>query len=438
MRPDYEDLSYMPARVDNRLLDSIGYDYMSDALKGVWSEAMDAGKRYGYRNAQVTVLAPTGTIAFAMDCATTSSEPFFSHVVYKKLVGGNFMEIINPCIPQTLEKLGYSLDEINDITAYVLRKEGGVIVDGKIEGAPHLRTEHYKIFDTANKCGTGERYILPEGHVKMMAALTPNVTGAISKTVNVPNSATEEDIKNIYLLSWKLGVKAIAIYRDGCKETQPLNTAAGANKEKTLEELPYDELLEKAKNTKPIYKPLRVKPSGIRSARVHEACINGLKLYITTSFYENGNIGELYVSSGRQGSLVKGLLDSISTTISEMLQYGVPAEDISRMYRGQKFEPSGFVTGHPYIKYVDSISDLISKIIDIELNNFTYCQAKPDFIDSNENSLQAGNTSFVDTKNYSAKDFLYGEVCPVCKSNKMIKNGTCKVCTECGSSTGCS
>ncbi len=438
-KPDYkfENLTYSPIRIDHKVLKSLGFEDVSKDLREIWDNTIEMGEKFGFRNAQVSVLAPTGTIAFAMDCATTSSEPFFSHVAYKKLVGGSFMEIVNPCIPAALEKLGYTDSQTKDIIDYILRKENGVLVDGKIEGAPHLKEEHYAIFDTANKCGSGQRYILPEGHVKMMGALTPNVTGAISKTVNMPNEATKDDIKNIYLLSWQLGVKAIALYRDGCKATQPLNTSYGGGKEKELEDLSYNELLEKAKNTKTVYKPLRVKPSGIRTARVHEACINGLKLYITTSFYENGNIGELYVSSGRQGSLVKGLLDSLSTMISEMLQYGVPAEDIARMYRGQKYEPSGFVTGHPYIKFVDSISDLISKIIDIELNNYTYCQVKPDFYAEVEGE-KLENKNILDKQMYSADSYIYGEVCPTCKSTKMVKNGTCKVCTECGSSTGCS
>ena len=178
--------------------------------------------------------------------------------------------------------------------------------------------------------------------------------------------------------------------------------------------------------------PKRVKPSGIRSAKVHEALIDNLRLYITASYYEDGRLGEIYISSGRQGTLTKGLLESLSQTISEMLQYGVPSEDIARMYRGQKYEPSGFVLGHPYIKRVDSISDLISKIIDIELGNFANCQVKPDDIEATEPVVKPAEAS------YTAADYIYGEVCPTCKSNKMVKNGTCKVCTECGSTTGCS
>ncbi len=431
----FENLGYKPFVLDHNILTNLGFCNISDAVKKSWTLAIENGEKYGYRNAQVSVLAPTGTIAFAMDCASTSSEPFFSHVTYKKLVGGGFMEIVNPAIPNALKTLGYSDKEINSIVNYVLQKdENGTIVDGKIEGAPHLKEEHYSVFDTANKCGTGSRYIKPEAHVKMMSALTPAVTGAISKTVNLPNDATTKDIEDIYKLSWELGVKAIALYRDGCKATQPLNSVNEAKKGNVaLEDLSYAALLEYAK--KPNERAVRKKPTGIRSAKVHEANINGLKLYITTSFNSaTGKLAELYVSSGRQGSTTKGLLDSISTTISEMLQYGVPAEDIAKMYRGQKYEPSGFVTGHPYIKNVDSISDLISKIIDIELGNYEHIQVKPD----NSSMDYDKAVEEVLAGQYSFSDVVYTDTCPNCESTKMVQNGTCKICTVCGTTTGCS
>lgn len=443
---EFEGLSYEPVRIDHEILSDIGYNNISNTLKKVWKDAIASGEKYGFRNAQVSVLAPTGTIAFAMDCATTSSEPFFSHVVYKKLIGGGSMEIVNPAIPVALEKLGYDEKQIVEIVDYVMGKTdmGGyeMIKDGKIEGAPYLKEEHFSVFDTANKCGSGHRFITPEGHVRMMASLMPNVSGAISKTVNLPNHATVEDIKEIYYLSWKLGVKAIALYRDGCKASQPLNSTMIEEKERKIDDLTYNELLDYAKHQREKdYKPIRKKPQGIRTAHVHEAEMAGLKLYITTSFFDSGRLGEIYISAGRQGSLIKGLLDSLSTTISEMLQYGVPPKDIARMYRGQKYEPSGFVTSHPYIKNADSISDLISKIIDIELGDFTYCQIKPEQDHETVKIPVATATSEVtatsDDTNVKA-EVIYGEVCPNCKSTKMVKNGTCKVCTECGSTTGCS
>ncbi|MEG1637470.1 MAG: vitamin B12-dependent ribonucleotide reductase [Cellulosilyticaceae bacterium] len=434
----YSELNYSPVTINHSVLETLGLNTLSQTVKKVWADALLLGEEYGFRNAQVSVLAPTGTIAFAMDCATTSSEPFFSHVAYKKLVGGSAMEIVNPVIPAALKKLGYLEEEIRDILNYILRKEEtegySVLIDGKIEGAPHLKEEHYSVFDTANRCGSGSRYIAPSGHVKMMAALTPHVSGAISKTVNLPYDATVSDIKDIYKLSWELGVKAIALYRDGCKASQPLSSTISDTKSTTLEDLSYEELLTFAKHAQTNPKLLRVKPTGIRGAHVHEAEIGGLKLYITVSFYPNGTLGEIYVSAGRQGSLVKGLLDSISTTVSEMLQYGIPPKNIARMYRGQKFEPSGFVNGHPYIKMADSISDLISKIIDIELGDFSYCQIKP--TEMTKEILSSGIDSSILTHTESIT--LYGETCPTCKSSRLVKNGTCKVCQECGSTTGCS
>ncbi len=439
----FEDINYTPFVISKKVLTGVDFNYLYDANIQAWESAYAFGEQFGYRNAQVSVLAPTGTIAFAMDCATTSSEPFFSHVAYKKLVGGGYMEIINPAMPSALKNLGYTGEQIDEIIAYVMTKnEQGVIADGKIEGAPFLKEEHYPVFDTANKCGTGARFISPEAHVKMMAALTPNVTGAISKTVNMPNNATVADIQNIYMMSWSLGVKAIALYRDGCKASQPLNSTTNTEKVLELEDLSYSELLAYAKNEDASRPPVRRKPTGIRNARVHEASINGLKLYITISYDEvTKELSEIYVSSGRQGSLTKGLLDSLSTTISKMLQYGVPARDIARMYRGQKFEPSGFVSGHPYIKSVDSISDLISKIIDIELGDFSYCQIKPEnFVEVTFEPISANPVTKKPLlkKEYDSSDYIYSETCPSCSSSKMVQNGTCKICTECGTTTGCS
>jgi len=430
-----EDMPYSPSVIDHAILREMGFENISDALCGVWRDAIDAGELHGFRNAQVSVLAPTGTIAFAMDCATTSSEPFFSHVVYKKLVGGNHMVLVNPAIPEALKKLGYSQEEIDDIIGYVMRKdENDFIKDGKIEGAPHLKPEHLAVFDTASKCGTGKRYISPEGHVKMMAALTPHVTGAISKTVNLPKEATVDQVKEIYRMSWQMGVKAIALYRDGCKVSQVLSAAKDSLGDRPISDYSYQELIDYINTEKTVYKPMRTKPPGIRSAKVHTASINGLTLYVTASYYEDGRLAEIFASSGQQGSLVKGLIESLSMTISTMLQYGVSPKDISSIYRGQKYEPHGFVAKHPYIRHVDSISDLISKIIEIEMGDYSHCQVKPD--DYEDKQRETGSPP--PARRYTAEDYLYGEVCPDCKSTRMVKNGTCKVCTECGSTTGCS
>ncbi len=441
----FEGLRYDPYVLDVEELDRLGFRNIHEATQEVWEEAINNGEKYGYRNAQVTVLAPTGTIAFAMDCATTSSEPFYSHVVYKKLVGGGFMQIVNPILSETLRSLGYEDDEIEAIENYVLEtdSETGLLKDGKIEGAPYLREEDLEVFDTASKCGTGDRYIKASGHVKMMAALTPCITGAISKTVNMPNEATVEEIAEIYMLSWELGVKAIALYRDGCKATQPMsaiNTKEDTNVD--LEDLSYVDLLAHTKDLATRRNLIRIKPEGIRNARVHEAVINGLKLYVTVSYdAETKVLSEVYVSCGKQGSLTKGLLDSLSTTISKMLQYGVSPEDIARMYRGQKYEPSGFVQAHPYIKSVESISDLISKVIDIELGNYTYVQVKPEGkvvrIEVDELKV-ADKVQEVHKKEYTYADYIPAVKCSNCSSEKMVQNGTCKICTVCGTTTGCS
>ena len=432
-----KDIPYSPSTIDHKILKKLGVEELSTALCEVWKDTIEVGEEFGYRNAQVSVLAPTGTIAFAMDCATTSSEPFFSHVVYKKLIGGEHMTLVNSAIPQALEKLGYPEKEVEAIVEYVMAKnEKGFLVDGKIEGAPYLKEEHLPVFDTASKCGTGKRYISPEGHVKMMAALTPHITGAISKTVNLPKEATVEDVKDIYKLSWELGVKAIALYRDGCKVNQVLSVTKEGKEERSLSDYSYQELINRIHQNELKNTPQRTKPTGIRTANVHKADINGLTLYITASYYNDGRLAEVFASTGRQGSLVKGLLESLSITISKMLQYNIPPKDIASMYRGQKFEPYGFVTGHPYIKQIDSISDLISKIIDIEMGDYTYCQVKPEGVEIHENG--ESNAFSKEQEEYSAADFLYGEICPDCQSNKMVKSGTCKVCITCGSTTGCS
>jgi ribonucleoside-diphosphate reductase alpha chain len=429
-------------------------------------EAVEQGEKYGYRNAQVSVIAPTGTISFAMDCAATSIEPFFSHVVYKKLVGGGYMTIANPIIEVALKNLGYSRDEIKDIMDYVGKEENGMVVDGKIEGAPHLKEEHYPIFDTANVCGTGKRFIHHYGHVYMVAALTPLVSGAISKTVNLPKEATVEDFKEVHIRSWETGVKGISLYRDGSKFAQPLNTKIDYKDENlALENLTYDALLsyaKEAKNHMPKSSSAagnrREKMTGIRAGHTHPAQIEDVKVYITVNRNVRGEISEIYMTTDREGTLITGLLNSLSKTISVMLQYHIPPKDISRMLRGQKYEPYGFVSKHPYIKNVSSISDLISKVIDIELGDFSRVQIKPeenDVLTRSKSRFVNAQFEEVATKQLSlvvderdVKDIIkdaekngekiYDSVCPTCQSTRMVKNGTCKVCLDCGTTTGCS
>lgn len=479
-------INYDVVYVNHGLLKSLGQKNLSESLKKEWRDALSLGKANGYRNAQVSVIAPTGTISFAMDCAATSIEPFFSHVVYKKLSGGGYMTIANPVITEGLKNAGYSPDEIKDIMDYISREENGMVIDGKIEGAPHLKEEHYPIFDTANTCGTGERFIHHNGHVMMVAALTPLVSGAISKTVNLPSNATVEDFKQVAINAWKSGVKGISLYRDGSKFAQPLNTRLEDDMSmEDLENLTYPELLKYAqKNKEDLEKNIsrRIKPQGIRSGHTHPAQIEDVKIYTTVNRDKDGTISEIYITTDREGTLITGLLNSLSKTISVMLQYRIPSRNISKMLRGQKYEPYGFVSKHPYIKHVTSISDLISKVIDIENGDFSRCQVKPsegeldDFHTTGDgprssnmrkNEAPAQNITF--EKDEEDEDFstevlpgesniitddalkkklirearengekLYSSICPNCSSTKMVMNGTCKVCLDCGTTTGCS
>jgi ribonucleoside-diphosphate reductase alpha chain len=457
-----EEIYYNLPVVDHALLRSSGFGNLADALNESWENAESWGELYGYRNAQVSVMAPTGTISFAMDCAATSIEPFFSHVVYKKLSGGGYMMLANPVIGQGLKKLGYSDEEIQDILEYIMRlDDNGMIADGKIEGAPHLRDEHLAVFDTANQCGSGDRYIHYLGHVRMVAAITPLISGAISKTVNLPNEATVDDFADVVITSWMQGVKGITLYRDGSKYAQPLNLRLtdSERQDVPLEDLNYNDLLRYAKKAKAdldqCNKQLesgeliraRVKPFGIRSGVTHPAKIEDVKVYITVNRDEEGKVMEIFMTTDREGTLITGLLNSLSKTISVMLQYGIKTDAIAKMLRGQKFEPYGFVQRHPYIKYCTSVSDLISKVLDIEGGDYTRVQVKPegDELLSGEEPVEPTQISmdeFIHEKALDASkngERLYdGTVCANCSSTRLVRNGTCKVCLDCGETTGCS
>ncbi|PJI07205.1 MULTISPECIES: vitamin B12-dependent ribonucleotide reductase [Clostridium] len=439
----YENINYEPLKADHKILEKENLKYVGDELKNVWKLAVEGGSKYGYRNAQVSVMAPTGTISFAMDCSSTSIEPFFSHVIYKKLSGGGYMTITNPLIEKALKHLGYSKNEIADIQNYILRKktskgedgtEYETILDGKIEGAPHLKPEHLAVFDTANKCGTGERFIRPMGHILMVASLIPLISGSVSKTVNLPKTATVEDFKNVIIDSWKLGVKGITIYRDSSKESQPLNTSLEEYSSTKPEDMTYAQLLNLVKKSasSPVHMT-RERAVGIRTGRTHPAQIGDIKIYTTVNRRANGEISEIYITTDREGTLIMGLLNSLSKSISVMLQYHVPPKDISEMLRGQKYEPYGFVQMHPYIKHVTSISDLISKIIDIELGDFSHCQVKPQNIEAYEEEHHHPEETKI-----SKGERAYDITCPNCSSTRMVKNGTCYVCLDCGTTTGCS
>ncbi len=430
---DYEQLHYDPLKVDHEVLENIGLGSISDVLKQSWKDALKYGELYGYRNAQVSVIAPTGTISLAMDCGATSIEPFYSHTVFKQLIGGGSLEMVNPVLNTCLENLGYGEEEVEAIIAYILEQdEDSMMKNDSVKGAPYLKEEHYKIFETANS-------IRPEGHVLMVSSITPLISGSVSKTVNLPNDATVEDVADIHKLAWKTGTKAIAIYRDGCKVSQPLSSGNIQEKEKQLNEFTYSELLDYSKNcVKEV--PNRKKPGGMRLSRTHAAKIGDIELYLTIGFYEDGQMAEVFVSTDKEGTVVKGLLASLSKSLSNMLQYNIPPKDISRMLRDQQYEPSGFIARHPYIKFASSISDLLSKVIDIELGDFSRCQIKPQtFHQINSETSKEVAVAEEDKKAVDVQgERLYGESCSTCGSGRMVKNGNCKVCLDCGTTTGCS
>lgn len=387
-------------------------------LEEAWFGVVQKAGRYGVRNAQVSVLAPTGTIAFAMDCATTSSEPMYSHIAYKKLVDGSSMKIVNPVTEKALVSLGLTEEQIKEVTQFVVDTES-------FTGAPHLSKEDLKVFKVASD-DNPDLMVSADEHINMVAALSPHLSGAISKTINLPNSATKEDIKDAFMKSWEKGIKAITVYRDGCKASQPMNLKIEESEEKTsLNNVPVGN-----KDVTEVEReclPERIKLEGIRQATVHEVEVGGIKLYITVSRYLNGEIGEIYTSTGKQGTLTKGVLDSLSLIISKMLQFGIPAKEISRSLRGQRYEPSGFVGGHPNIKMCDSISDLISKIIDIELGDYTNCQVKP----------ERYQEAILERKEVpEGVELNYSKVCVKCGTSPMRKAGTCYYCTNCGDSSG--
>ncbi|MER3488156.1 MAG: vitamin B12-dependent ribonucleotide reductase, partial [Chloroflexota bacterium] len=323
---------------------------MREAVHRLWDETVELGAQHGYRNAQVTVLAPTGTIAFMMDCDTTGIEPDIALVKYKKLVGEGYLKIVNNTVPVALRRLGYSPAEVEDIVRYINERE-------TIEGAPHLRPEHLPIFDCAFKPVNGQRSIHYMGHVRMMAAVQPFLSGAISKTVNMPESATVEDIEQVYLEGWRLGLKAIAIYRDGSKKSQPLTAGkktADAAALKEIEELRRQLADAQAEALKPHRRRLPAE----RQAVTHKFEIAGHEGYITVGLYPDGQPGEIFLKMAKEGSTVSGLMDSFATAISLALQYGVPLRDLVNKFAHVRFEPSGF-TGNPEIPIAKSIVDYI-------------------------------------------------------------------------------
>ena len=393
--------------LDQKLLD----EDLSTAARKAWDEAVDLGSRFGFRNAQTTVLAPTGTIAFMMDCDTTGIEPDIALVSYKKLVGGGMLKMVNGTVPLALEKLGYNPREIREIVDYIDAND-------TIEGAPFLKDEHLPVFDCAFKPFNGHRSIHYMGHIRMMAAVQPFISGAISKTVNMPNDATPDQIKEAYVESWRSGLKAVAVYRDGSKRTQPLNTSLAGGKGK--EEAPQ---------------PYRHRLPNERASITHKFEVAGHEGYITVGMYEDGTPGEIFLTMAKEGSTISGLMDSFATAISLNLQYGVPLQTLVSKFSHMRFEPAG-MTGSSEIPIAKSIVDYIFRWLGAKF----LTGAERDAIGVvNRPALSNGDAALA-SKGSKAPAMLQQQDAPPCSECGaiMIRSGSCYKCANCGSQSGCS
>ncbi|MCO4293411.1 vitamin B12-dependent ribonucleotide reductase [Solitalea sp. MAHUQ-68] len=561
----YEDLQITPPGIDPKFCP----DYLLSAACNAWDKAVELGEKYGYRNAQTTVIAPTGTIGLVMDCDTTGIEPDFALVKFKKLSGGGYFKIINQAIPAALKNLGYNTHEIENIVNYAkgtgsikyaphinfeslaakgftpsdlerLDKEilsafeisfafniwtlgeeclqrlgfkpeqyadpsfnllkslgftNNQIVQANdyvcgtmtIEGAPYLKQEHYPIFDCANRCGNiGKRYIHAHGHIRMMSAAQPFLSGAISKTINLPNEATEEQIKDCYRLSWELGLKANALYRDGCKLSQPLSTksdtkedskidiveeALGKAAELKIQELSPEQVLEAAihiinKSEDTIFKRQlssiveRKRLPHKRRGFTQKAQVGGQTVFVRTGEYQDGTVGEIFVDMHKEGASFRSLMNCFAIAVSIGLQYGVPLEEFVDKFTFTRFEPSGMVGGHENIKSATSIIDYIFRLLGYEyLNRADLVHvitqqnvhlSNPEMHDDDHNtdasnqvtpelvSQQKAET----TVKYKSFDISGGvqsdaPACNVC-GHITVRSGTCYKCLNCGNSLGCS
>lgn len=554
-KEEYESLTIYPM--------GISPEYCpSDLLKAAREDAdiaLELGTKYGFRNAQVTVIAPTGTIGLVMDCDTTGIEPDFALVKFKKLAGGGYFKIINQSIPPALKKLGYNQEQIKEIVKYAkgsgsligcpyinpesLKAKGftdeilnkieamlpGVFELGfafskytlgekflkntlgvsdeqlndfdfdvlttlgfskseiasandyvcgtmTIEGAPFLKHEDYPVFDCANKCGRkGTRFIKADAHIYMMAAAQPFISGAISKTINLPNNANIEDIKYAYLQSWKLGTKANALYRDGSKLSQPLNTMTEEDVEEILEKKEENDIVKIAERIIHRYIAHRRRLPDRRTGYTQKVKINGQTVYIRTGEYENGQIGEVFIDMHKEGAAFRSLLNCFAISISLGLQHGVPLEEFVDAFVFTRFEPSGVVTGHSRIKMATSVIDYIFRELAVTYlgrNDLAHIEeseivkkidhrsvAEPEFESEevvSERMIELDNTKRGDNARNGGSELrakaielhqnvvkarergYTGDICPECQSMTMVRNGTCLKCTTCGATTGCS
>lgn len=508
------------------------------AAKEDWASALELGTKNGYRNSQVTVLAPTGTIGLLMDCDTTGVEPDFALVKFKKLAGGGYFKIVNQSVPQALKNLKYTQTQIEDVIRYVLgtmnfvgtphlnqdwlkgkglndqdiakiektlpgtfeissafnrgtlgdellKKLGVSQADMEkptfnflswagltfaqvaeanekicgtmtVEGAPHIKDEHLAVFDCANKCGMkGKRFIAPMGHVKMMAAVQPFLSGAISKTVNLPHETTVDEIKDIYYQGWKMGLKAVALYRDGCKLSQPLSTKSDKKEEKV--EAKAAAVVQPAQMT---FAPVKRKLPNRRSGMTQEASVAGHKIYLRTGDYEDGTLGEIFIDMHKEGAAYRSMMNCFAISISLGLQYGVPLKEFVDKFTFTRFDPSGMVDGHPNVKMATSIVDYIFRVLGLEyLGRTDFVQIKPSVQDLDKSPKEPSkllasaapiegierqaelNLGMPSTKDASSGHLaeMMGDA-PPCDScgHTTVRNGACYKCLNCGNSMGCS
>jgi len=443
-------------------------DYLRSAAQRCGDEAVELGRRFGYRNSQVTVLAPTGTIAFMMDCDTTGVEPDIALVKYKLLAGGGMLKIVNRTVPMALKKLGYTDSQIADIVKYIDQND-------MIESAPHLQEKHIAVFDCAFKPAKGRRSIHYMAHLKMMAAAQPFLSGAISKTVNMPQESTVEEIMHSYTEGWRLGLKAVAIYRDGSKRSQPLNTSRNngdtpaevAAKEADSLKSRIAELEEEAVRLRArLGAPARHRLPDTRQAVTHKFDIAGHEGYITVGLFDDGVPGELFITMAKEGSTIGGLMDTIGTLVSLSLQYGVPLETLVKKFAHQRFEPSGF-TKNPDIPIAKSISDYLFRWLGCqfipgyrEANSPNAGQSELPLKEDTEQEKKivnkpvddleqtdepparptAGRADMTAVQKLSRTLQHFMQDAPACDTCGAItvRNGACYKCLNCGNSMGCS
>jgi ribonucleoside-diphosphate reductase alpha chain len=419
-----------------------------DASKQCWDEALAQGEKHGYRNSQVTVLAPTGTIGFIMDCSTTGVEPDLALVKFKKLVGGGMIKIVNQTVPTALFKLGYDHDQANAIVSYI-------DATGTIEGAPHVKDEHLAVFDCSFKPAKGTRSIAYMGHLRMMAAAQPFISGAISKTVNLPESASVEDIMEAYLQAWKLGLKAVAVYRDGCKKSQPLSAAGTKTAQSSAGVSPASSTAEEDNLNAPP-RAVRHKLQAERASITHKFNIGGHEGYITVGLYPDGQPGELFITMAKEGSTVSGLMDSFALATSIALQHGVQLSLLCEKFAHTRFEPSGW-SGNPEIGFAKSIMDYIFRWLQLRFltgqQQMLFESFRPKLSAIGTQPSEIGDMNGSEPKpeargpkpgSVHAADALAGIIdlgdapsCSFCGSI-MTRNGSCYRCGSCGSTSGCS